>query len=141
MIKNNKAIILAALLIALTTTILGVSANGKEGFRRGNKADWEAKHAQMEETRTKMDAAIESGNFETFKQVASEMPMGEKLLEKVTADNFSRFAEAHGYQKQAMGLMQKSGDIMKELGFEDFHKGHGRKFMKSGQPQAPEFQQ
>jgi hypothetical protein len=144
MFKNNKSVIIAALLIAVTTAIIGVSAANTGGppatsstpavgssattppAPPADKAEWQAKRAQMEADRAKLDAAVESGSFDTFKEVASGLPMGQKLLEKVTADNFARFAEAHGYRKQAMNLMQKSRDIMTEIGFTGGHKGFGR---------------
>lgn len=141
MLKNKKTIITAALLVAIGTTIIGVSANNtstpvttdntpptvSSGDTTtpptADQTKWQAKKAEMDAARAKLDAAIESGKFDTFKEVAANDPMGKKLLEKVTADNFSDFVEAHNDQKQAMELMQKSRDIMTKLGFTDFHKG------------------
>jgi len=131
--KNYKGVIAAAMLIAVTSTIIGVSANAnnaKPVLTPENQAKREEQKAINEAARQQMDAAIESGSFDTFKTYASTVPMGQKMLEKITTENFSKLVEAHNNQKQAMELMEKSRTLMQELGFEDFHRGPGRKMMR-----------
>jgi len=115
MLKNNKSVIVAALMLALTMTAINVSANTSNTQQSGSPETQQ--HQQMKDYQTQLDAAIESGSYEAFKTAVTNLPMGKYLLEKITADNFDKFVEAHNYQKQANDLMEKSRTIMDEIGF------------------------
>jgi hypothetical protein len=69
----------------------------------------------------KVNAAAETAiaNSDYNAWVAAESVNGQlpDFLKVVTQDNFPKFVEAHNYEKQAMDLMQKSRDLMKEIGF------------------------
>jgi hypothetical protein len=78
------------------------------------KADFEAKRAErekaMELKRAAMQTAVNSGNYDTW-VAAVKAQMGEDapILEKVTADNFAQFVEAHKLMVQAQEKFKAIG--------------------------------
>lgn len=81
--------------------------------------------AKLEEMKAKheaIDAAIEAGNYDEWKKLMEEMVpenAGGKtnpLLEKITKDNFARFAEMHKLQEEAKDKLDQAATIAKELG-------------------------
>ena len=93
------------------------------------KVDKEIWMAEREAKREEVRAALETGDYNAWVQAVGE---DAPVLEKINADNFSRFVEAHELREQA-------GSIMEELGFErgellkrkmsGFH-GHGGMWKK-----------
>jgi hypothetical protein len=65
--------------------------------------------AQMEETRTNIEEAIENADFETWKNLVEETPMGDKMLEKITEDNFPTLVELHNKMKEVKELREELG--------------------------------
>ncbi len=81
------------------------------------------------------DTAIANNDYNAWVAAVSvngQLPEGLKV---VTQDNFPKFVEARNDQKQAMDLLKKSSDLMKEIGFRQgpgfggemsSHRGGGR---------------
>lgn len=122
----------------VSTTDLGLKANRQFAFHQVNNLT-DAQKAEMEVKRTEMDAdreikraamqtAINSGNYDTW-VTAVKTQMGEDapILEKVTADNFAQFVEAHQLMTQAQEKLQAIG-LDRGMGMgEGFGEGHGMK--------------
>jgi hypothetical protein len=72
--------------------------------------------AVMEKAQQKIKEAIANNDYETWKSLVGELPNGADLLEKITADNFARFAEAHQLMEEARVKMEEAKTIMEELG-------------------------
>ncbi len=107
---------------ATTDTTTTDTSSDKTAWHRGDgfnrpelsdeqKAEMEARRAEMDSKREAVDAAINSGSYESWVSAEKSFNENSPILEKVNADNFSRFVEAHK-------LRQQSQDIMKELGIE-----------------------
>ncbi len=88
----------------------------------------EARIAEMKEKREAMDEVFENGTYEDWLAVQSECPYGKKMNEMITEENFEQFAEMH-LLKQA-GDYAGAKEIWKELGLEDYRKGHKKGFGK-----------
>ncbi|MBN2884866.1 hypothetical protein JXE04_02995 [Patescibacteria group bacterium] len=104
-----------------------------EGFRQNvnftdeQKADMEARRAEMETIRAEhqaaMQTALNSGNYDTWVQVVkNQMGDNAPILSQVTSDNFSQFTEAHNLMIQAQ---EKFAAIGVDRGF-GMHDGSGR---------------
>ncbi len=91
------------------------------------QADFEAKRVErekeMETKRAAMQTAINSGNYDTWvSAVKTQMGEDAPILEKVTADNFSQFVEAHK-------LMVQAQEKFKAIGLDEgmgMNMGHGQ---------------
>ncbi|MFA6106313.1 MAG: hypothetical protein WC745_01425 [Patescibacteria group bacterium] len=104
-------------------------------FNKGNLTDeqkaelekkMEERRAEAEARQVKIDSAIAAGDYDAFVAAAGEdCPM----LEKVTKDNFPKFAEAHNLMKQAREKLAEIG--IEEGGFGGFMSG-GAMGMKHG---------
>jgi hypothetical protein len=70
----------------------------------------------MEETQQKIKEAIENNDYEAWKALVGELPNSADLLEKITADNFAKFVEAHNLMEEAHVKMEEAKAIMEELG-------------------------
>lgn len=78
------------------------------------KADFEAKRTEreqeMEVKRAAMQTAVNSGNYDTWvSAVKAQMGEDAPILEKVTADNFAQFVEAHQLMVQAQEKFKAIG--------------------------------
>lgn len=84
------------------------------------KAEMEAKRSEMETKMTAVRAAVTAGDYNAWVKAQQAIDKDCPLLTKITADNFSRYAEAQKLREQAMA-------IDKELGLEEMGRGgHGR---------------
>lgn len=144
--KNKKILSLAAFLAVMA--LLGGSAlavkaansdNSTNSFFKGNnfgadcpgKGAWknnnrpELTTTQIEEMKAKraeMEAAIKSGNYDTWVAVVKAHNSNSPLLNKINATNFSRYVELYNLKNQAAVIEQ-------ELGFKapgDFGFGMGQ---------------
>lgn len=73
------------------------------------EAERESHRAEMEANRAASQAAIASGSYTAWKEAVGE---NSPFAEKVTAENFSKFVEAHK-------LMDQSREILKSIGIEE----------------------
>jgi anti-sigma28 factor (negative regulator of flagellin synthesis) len=94
--KNSQWFLTASLAAVIAFTSLSVIASADEGEFPQDKP----MHPQMEEVK----AAIESGDYNAFAEVAPE-----HLLEKINADNFGRFQEMHNHMEQARAIGEELG--------------------------------
>jgi hypothetical protein len=86
------------------------------------KQEWQA---AAETKRTEMNTAI-NGGYETWTAyVKKNMGENAPILSKITADNFSQYAQAHNYLEQARTILTK-------LGVEDGGFGSGLGLGKMG---------
>jgi hypothetical protein len=77
----------------------------------------------MEELQKKIEAAIDSGDYATWKSLVTGLPNGTEMLEKITADNFAKFTEAHQLMKEAQAKMEEAKSIMEEIGLDGIQQG------------------
>ena len=83
------------------------------------KSEMEAKRSEMETKMTAVRAAVTAGDYNAWVKAQQAIDEDCPLLTKITADNFSRYAEAQKLREQAMA-------IDKELGLEEMGRGgHG----------------
>jgi hypothetical protein len=81
------------------------------------------------------ETAISNSDYNAWITAVSVNGQVPDLLKVITQDNFPKFVEAHNDQKQAMDLMQKSRDLIKEIGFKQgpgFGGGMGHRGGKGG---------
>jgi hypothetical protein len=100
--------------------------------------------ATMEELQKKIEAAIDSGDYATWKSLVTGLPNGTEMLEKITADNFAKFAEAHQLMIDARAKMEEAKTIIGELGLEDalrppFDRGRSEGMGHMGPMGRPDF--
>lgn len=109
----------------------------KAGDRMFKEID-PAKLAEMQAKHEAIDAAIESGNYDEWKKLMEEMVPDNTsgrtnpLLEKITKENFARFAEMHKLQEEAKDKLDQAGVIAKELGLPERPGMGGPHMMKGG---------
>lgn len=98
---------------------LGKNRTERPGLTEEQKADMDARRAEMETKMTAVNAALEAGDYNAWvTAVGADCPM----LEKINATNFNRYVEAYK-------LRQQEQKIMEELGVtrgEGVHMGAGR---------------
>ncbi|MBN2250583.1 MAG: hypothetical protein JW724_00730 [Candidatus Altiarchaeota archaeon] len=75
-----------------------------------------AMQQKMEEQKAKLDAAVQAGDYESWKTLVLETPRGETLTEVITEENFQKYAEMQDH-------LQKAGAMAEELGFPGIGKG------------------
>lgn len=70
------------------------------------KTEMEAHRAEMEARQSAIQAALENGDYQAWLAAAGEdCP----LADKITAENFSQFVEAHQLRQRADGIMEGLG--------------------------------
>lgn len=79
------------------------------GFQNLSEADKLKIEAEMETKRAAIQAAIASGSYTDWKAAVGE---NSPFAEKVTAENFAKFVEAHK-------LMDQAREILKGIGIEE----------------------
>jgi len=129
LIKKMLPAGLASLMIAFAVMTLGTSANETTPAAqpRFNAEQRTEKRAEMEQMHEQMQAAIEANDYNAFIEAASDCPFGDKLLEKVTEENFPKFVEMHNHLDAAkaiadeLGLPQRDG----HFGGHMMHGGFG----------------
>ncbi|HPO05852.1 MAG TPA: hypothetical protein PLQ36_01945 [Candidatus Gracilibacteria bacterium] len=112
----------------------------EEAMKTGDYATWSSLNAKMhtiseeefktmtaerqerEAEKAKIEAALTSGDYATW----AKYHEGQPILEKVTAANFAKFAEAHK-------LIKSGQAILAELGIEKGPMGEGKMPMMRGQ--------
>jgi hypothetical protein len=72
----------------------------------------------MDELQKKIETAIDSGDYAIWKSLVAGLPNGTEMLEKITADNFAKFTEAHKLMEEAQSRMDEARLIMKEIGMD-----------------------
>lgn len=89
-----------------------------EDMTDAQKAAMEAKRAEMETKMAAVNSALTASDYTAW--VAAEKALNENspMLTKITADNFSKYAEA-------MKLRFQADAIMKDLGIDGPGMGHG----------------
>ena len=87
--------------------------------------DYQDRETKMTEQKTKMDAvnaALQAGDYSAWVSAETAANANSPALSKITATNFSQYA-------QAFQLRQQAGNILKTLGVDGgqgFGPGHGR---------------
>ena len=137
--KVTKFGIVALLLVSLVASAFAFTGRGNEAARQaleaGDYTAWKAaktaelneenfnklreRHSQMAEKRAEMTQAMEQG-YEAWKEVISEKPRGEHLLEVISEDNFGTFVDMH--EAKQNGDYETAKPLAEELGL----KGFGR---------------
>lgn len=79
--------------------------------------------------RTKLDEAMASGNYETWKTVMEEREPP-RMTEVITKENFAKFAEMHTLRRE--GKVEEADALRDELGLPERGKGHGAKMGGEG---------
>ncbi len=130
--KQNKIIKALGILTILAATAgissAALAANKADsdfmGQRKGGpktelsaeqQAEMEARRAEMTAMREAANAALASQDYTAWTAAIKAINENCPLLEKITSENFARFAEAHALRAQADGIMQELG-IEKEGG-------------------------
>lgn len=107
--KISKWFLTASLAAVIAFTSLNLVASADDAQEPADSAN--PPKMQMQQNQEEIKAAVESGDYNAFAEVAPDF-----LLEKINADNFSRFQEMHNHLEQAR-------EIADELGLE---KGFGK---------------
>ena len=103
-----------------------------EAQRAGRQAEMQADFEIVE-------AAILANDYNAWKDAIGE---NNPFAEKVTADNFSEFIEAHNLMNEAHNLMNEAREVLKGIGIKDgltmgFGRGQGNtKVMGRGHAQG-----
>lgn len=96
-------------------------------------AKYKAQEAKMAEQKTKQDAvkaALDASDYTAWVNAMKSVNANSPLLQKITADNFSRYVEANKLRTQADTIMTELGlNDGKQGGF-GFGGGHGRGMQK-----------
>lgn len=72
----------------------------------------QAREAERADRQAKADAvkaALDAGDYNAWVTAVKTLDEDSSLLEKITADNFSRYAEAHDLRQQANTIMTELG--------------------------------
>ena len=69
----------------------------------------DAMKAHRDEMKTALDAAIDSGDYAAWSALMADTPRGEDLLDKITEDNFPKYAEARIKMREAKAIMDELG--------------------------------
>jgi len=140
---KKYTIIGAVMTLAIVCTFVVIGSVYANDFDRNNGRHGGPKSGMTDEMKAvheQINAAIQNNDYETWKSLVAGMPNAAKMSEKITADNFSKFAEAHQLMNEAHAKMEEARIIMNELGMEgalksQFNCGKGAgmnhmKFMK-----------
>ncbi len=79
----------------------------------------EAMHEKMLSQRTALDAAIDTDNYQAFKEAIEGSPLADIVTSE---DDFQQFSEAHRLHKK--GKHEEARMIMEELGFPHTKRTH-----------------
>ena len=121
--KKSKFYVLSGFLgLLLTTLVVSSVASADTLFSRGQglgrNFDSEV-HKQMMEQMHKeheaIQAALESGDYQTWKDLVDSRP---RITDIITADNFDQFVQMHNYMQE--GDFEAAEDIRDELGLDHF---------------------
>ncbi len=112
-LKRN--LLIAALGLLITTAGVAGIASAAENNIAGKKqlVPNSAQHQAVQ-------AAIEAGDYQAWQTAVGDAPIGQKI----TADNFSRFVEAHQLMSQARAIFDELGIDRPMMG--GHHNGQGR---------------
>jgi len=100
--------------------------------------------AVMEETQGKIKAAIENGDYATWKSLVSQLPNSSDMLAKITTeDSFLKLVEAHKLIEEGKAKIEEGQAIMEELGLPKppkppFVEGRGGRMMEQPEMQEQE---
>ena len=113
--KTNIAILTIALLLSAGGSVLAASKfNPKQAPPGGGRQD---------NNRIAINQTFDNGDYTAWKNLMGDNP----ITEKITADNFAKFAEAH--KLMLAGQTDEAQKIMTELGLDH---GFGMGMMKNG---------
>jgi len=109
--KTNIAILTLALLLSAGGSVLAASKfNPKQAPPGGGRQD---------NNRIAINQTFDNGDYTAWKNLMGDNP----ITEKITADNFARFAEAHKLMEA--GKTDEAKAIMDELGLTGIGMGRG----------------
>lgn len=111
--------VFAVVALAGSTLVSAANSNGQlKGMMSGRSS---------EENRIQMDEAIESGNYQTFKELTNNKG---RIADIITEENFPKFVQMHNLMKE--GKFEEAKVIRQELGLGNMiGRFHGK--MKDGQ--------
>ena len=91
---------------------------------------------EREAHRAEMEAIMESGDYEAWKEHVAEMPRASMMAEQITEENFDTFVEMHN--ARVNGDHETAKELASELGIEKGRKGfgHGRGMRGCASPMA-----
>jgi hypothetical protein len=84
------------------------------------------KHAERQDHKEAMEAALESGNYDVWAALIAEQNPDAPILEKITEENFDKFVELHELREQEKVLAEELG-LEKGLGGGQEKGGLGQK--------------
>jgi len=99
--------------LAQSTTVQNTLNNQEGIFKKAVKQGWQ----NMRQDMKAIQDAISKRDYQTWKDLISKDGRNAKLLEKITADNFSKFADMHDAMQK--GDKATAEAIRQELGLPD----------------------
>lgn len=124
---NLKRIMIVGV-VALFSVVFFSQAVFAQGFYNPQKIE---KLQTMLQKHQKIQEAIEKGDFDLWKSAVSINGNSPKVLEKITAENFPSFVQAHKLMQE--GKSAEAQKIMESLGFNNPGQKLGKNIGKSGQ--------
>lgn len=117
--KKSQWFLTASLAAIIAFTSLSVIASADEGEMPADRP--------MQQNKEEVQAAIASGDYNAFAEVAPE-----QMLEQITAENFSRFVEMHEHLEAAKAIadelgLKKAPKMQKKSGMMKGHLMKNRK--------------
>ncbi|MFA5184592.1 MAG: hypothetical protein WC456_03665 [Patescibacteria group bacterium] len=124
-------------LAAGATTVLAADSSTGATFGRGkNNAPrecnlTEAQKTEMEAKRAAIDTALKNGDYTAWAAAVKAIHADSPILEKISASNFSQYAEAYKLRVQADSIMKnlglsRPGDGLMMGAYLGQGRGHGR---------------
>ena len=127
--KKNKYYLAAGLIgLLITTAIVSSLASASEGDLKGPGPYYSPDRHEA------MTKALESGDYQAWKELMGDRPVAEKIPE----ENFAKFVEMHNLIKE--GKLEEAKAIGDELGIRKAygHRGHPdmKRFSQKGYDQG-----
>lgn len=122
--KKSNFYVLSGFLGLLVTTLVVSSVASADSLFPGrgqgpkinfDPAEHEQMMEQMQEEREAIQAAIDAGDYQAWKDIIDSRP---RITDVITADNFDQFVQMHKYMQE--GDFEAADTIRDELGLDQF---------------------
>lgn len=116
------SILAVVLLGVLATSVFAIpqfNAENQGRFQNGEMRTTMNEHHEL------IEAAIESGDYETYRSAIESLDYAPRMSEFVTEENFATFVEMH--EAMESGDYETASQLREELGFEMGFRGQGNR--------------
>ena len=118
----NKKVLAISSISAVAIALVGISSVSAEYMGDKHKKHFSPEHREA------MQEVLDQNDYNLFVEFVTESERGEKLLEKITEDNFAKFIEMHDLRQEGRVKFEEAKNIADELGLKKPGRRHHKVF-------------